>query len=226
MKKLVLTTVCALVISGVAFAQGTVNWSTPFSSITAQTNATSYSPLFGGGSAGGTTGATDFGSATYSTPGGDFYYALLYMPNTTTLGTTLTLGNWSQWSFTGEMATNNASGTAGRLSPIAPNTAATVPWSNGTTNNIILVGWSADLGSSWTSVSNTILNWATLGANYGTTNTFFGMSTVGYINPATGNPGVAPFGSSAQAYGLPIFSLNTQLYLLPVPEPTTVALAG
>jgi len=33
-------------------------------------------------------------------------------------------------------------------------------------------------------------------------------------------------GATAQAYGTALFQLNTQLYLIPVPEPTTLALAG
>jgi hypothetical protein len=34
------------------------------------------------------------------------------------------------------------------------------------------------------------------------------------------------FGTTATAQGLPIQSLLTPLYLVPVPEPTTLALAG
>ncbi|HEU6447290.1 MAG TPA: PEP-CTERM sorting domain-containing protein [Verrucomicrobiae bacterium] len=225
MKNLLLTTICSLAITGVAFAQGTVNWATPANAITAQTNAVAYSPLFGGGAAGGTQGATDFGG---TTSGGtsDFYFALLYMPTTgTSFGTALSVGNFASWSFTGLMATNNASGTAGRLNPVAPNTGATVPWSNGTTNNIVLVGWSANLGTSWLSVSNELAGFFLTGQST-IADAYFGVSTVGYINPGTVNPGVSPFGTSAQSYGLPINSLNTQLYLLPVPEPTTLALAG
>ena len=40
------------------------------------------------------------------------------------------------------------------------------------------------------------------------------------------NPGATVFGTAASAQGLPIFSLLTPLYLVPVPEPTTLALAG
>jgi hypothetical protein len=49
MKKLVLTTACALALAGSGFAQGFVNWgSISFANVTAQTNGTTYSPLFGG----------------------------------------------------------------------------------------------------------------------------------------------------------------------------------
>ena len=54
MKKLVLTTVCALAITGAAFAAGNVNWTGPSAAaITAQTNSTQYSPLFGGAAVSG-----------------------------------------------------------------------------------------------------------------------------------------------------------------------------
>ena len=56
---------------------------------------------------------------------------------------------------------------------------------------------------------------------------FLGVTTTGYINPGTANPGVAVFGIAPIAnVGLPIQSVGTQLYALPVPEPGTMALAG
>jgi hypothetical protein len=49
----------------------------------------------------------------------------------------------------------------------------------------------------------------------------------GYLSPGSGNPGVSVFSTSPQSYGLPINSVDMQLYLLPVaPEPGTLALAG
>jgi hypothetical protein len=57
---------------------------------------------------------------------------------------------------------------------------------------------------------------------------FFGVSTTGFI--AAGSSSIAGATVFATApvsgTGTPIFSLNTPLYLVPVPEPTTLALAG
>jgi hypothetical protein len=91
----------------------------------------------------------------------------------------------------------------------------------------VFVGWSANLGSSWLQVSNVLANWATLGSTI-VGPAFFGESAFGYITGTTSPaPGAAVFGTgSPSAQGLPIYSPNMQLYLLPVPEPATMALAG
>jgi hypothetical protein len=221
MKKIVLTSVCALAMTGAALAQGNVNWgSISAAAMTAQTNSTAYSPLFGGGSTGnGAVGGTQ-GSASLGT---GFYYELLYTSYSgSQLATPTTLASLSTWSDAGLGASNNTV-TASRLVPMNPNSGAQVPWSPGVTNSIMLVGWSANLGTTWGAVSNVLSNWATLGI----ANAFFGESTTGYIttlSTAT-SPGATVFGTAATAQGLPINSLLTQLYLVPVPEPGTIALA-
>jgi len=225
MKKLVLTTVCALAVTGAAFAQGTVNWATPFSSITAQTNSTTYSPLLGGGSAtGGAVGLT--GGAI--TTGLTYDYELLYTTFSGTQATISTLSSLLAWNDTGLGATNGT--VAGRLTPVGANTQAVVPWSGSTTDSIVLVGWSSDLGATWSSVSNILAaaaagNNAPLQAQLAGQLGFLGVSTTGYTSTGSGNPGANVFGA-ATAQGLPISSLLTPLYLVPVPEPTTLALAG
>jgi hypothetical protein len=215
MKKIVLTTVCAAVMSGLAFAQGTVSWSTITPTfMTAQTNSTAYSAFTGGGSTGG--GAV--GGTSVSANG--FYYELLYNTAGTQQSSPTTLGALNTWLDANQTAVNNA-GTAGRLQTLNANTAATVPWANGTTFSIMLVGWSVNMGTTW-SQALAALNTGSYGAN-----SFFGVSTTGYINPNVGNPGATIWGSSANAAGIPINSPNTQLYLLnPVPEPGTMALAA
>jgi hypothetical protein len=224
MKKLISTSVCVLAVAGVAFAQGNVNWGSVLpSAMTAVTNSTTYSPLFGGGSTGnGAVGSTT-GSASLGT---GYYYELLYSSysgvQATQPSSFASLG--SSWSDTGLSASNSI--TAGRLSVINPNAGAQVSWSPGTTNSIMLVGWSANLGSTWLSASNYLANWATLGSSV-VGSTFFGESATGYITPLSTatSPGAAVFGTAATAQGLPIFSLNTPLYIVPVPEPGTIALA-
>jgi PEP-CTERM motif len=233
MKKIVLTIICAITATGAAIAQGTVSWSTPPTAISAQTNSTVYSPLFGGGSTGGgAQGATGFAA-------NGFYYELLYYGAANNNGGVQLAGGSAPsnsfaalfgggWFDTGLGATNNVSGTAGRLNPISPSSGATVPWANGTTNSIVLVGWSSNLGTTWGVVSNLLATSTYAGVLAGQ-NGFFGVSTAGYINPSGTFVGVNVFGTSGQTYGLPINSINTQLYLLPVapvPEPSTIALAG
>jgi hypothetical protein len=227
MKKLVLTTVCAFAVSGAAFAQGTVNWSTIVpSAMTAQTNS-AVSPLFGGSGSGGIVGST-------AVDANGFFYELLY--NAAFTGSQAAAPTAAQlfggtWLDAGLSAVNAAS--LGRLSPVGANNGATVPWSPGTTNNIVMVGWSADLGTTWTGVSNILASLA-LGNNSPLLTKlagqagFFGVSAAGYTTtlvPPTA-PGASVFGTGATSSGLPIFSLNTSLYALPVPEPATMALAG
>ena len=97
--------------------------------------------------------------------------------------TTLFGGTWLD---TGLTATN--SNTPGRLVPVNPNTDAVVPWVRSVTNNILLVGGSANLGTPWLQVSNYLANWNTFGPTIeaGTSGSiYFGESVTGYITPNT-----------------------------------------
>jgi len=230
MKKLVLTTVCALAVTGAAFAQGTLTWSSFSSSTAYQTNSTVYSPYFGGG----TTGSGAVGNTSGGTGTGNYYYELLYLGGFTGSQVSVpgTLSGLLSWSDTLLSATNVVA-PSGRIAPIAGNNAAAP--ANGTwgaggigvgvTNSIILVGWSANLGTTWFAVSNVLANWATLSGTI-VGNAYFGVSATGYLVGNTGNPGATVFGPSASGNGLPINTLAGQLDLLPVPEPATLALAG
>jgi len=217
MKKTILTTIIALAASGAVFAQGLVNWSviSP-AAMTAVTNSTAYSPLFGGGATGnGATGKT-LGVA----GGTSFYWALLTSTGVGVAAPTSVSQLASAWSATGLVATN--SNTAGFLTPVGPNSQAAVSWANGVTNSIMMAGWSANLGTTY---SAALARLQAPGSIVGPG--FFGLSNPGYINPAASpSPGVSLFNSTATSAGLPINSLNTQLYLVPVPEPGTMVLAG
>lgn len=98
-------------------------------------------------------------------------------------------------------------------------------WAAGTYNNIVLVGWSANLGTTWAEVSAELI--ATyFGASF-PANAFFGESMIGYLTPNEASPGAAIFGSAADANGLPIYNPATDpMVLYPSPEPSTLALAG
>jgi hypothetical protein len=216
MKKLVLTTVCAMAMASAALAQGNLTWSAiGANAMTAMTNTTQLSPLFGGTAQTGTSGYTAINA-------GGFMYELLY--NTAFTGSLVakptTLAGLSSWLDAG-LSAGNSTASAGKLTPISGSTAASVPWAAGVTNNIMLVGWSMNLGSTWTAVSTKLQAW-----DNSITGAFFGMSNTGFIAPSTANPGIAPFGTVANAGGTPINSVNTMLYALPVPEPATFALFG
>jgi hypothetical protein len=219
MKKLALTSVCALAVTGAALAQGTVNWQSFIpTGIKISTNSTSYSPLFGGGANAG-------GASGFTAPGANgFYYELLYQGGAqTTAPTSLAaLFTWIDASPNGNNTLEATSGgSAGTVAPITPNAGAAVPWAAGTTDNIVLVGWSANMGTTWLACSNVLAS-STFAAN-----SFFGISTSGYLAAAASSPGTTLWGTSASPQGLPINASNMQLYLLPpVPEPTTLALAG
>jgi len=217
MKKVILTSICGFVSASMAIAQGTFNWSSVSpAAMTAQTNSSTYSPLFGGGS----TGSGAVGSTATSATG--FYYALLYAAYSGSQAakpTSLTALS-TVWTATG-LTANNSTATAGRLIVSGTTgTSVTVPWATGVTNSVMLVGWSANLGTTWSSALSSLNSLSFSGPGY------FGMSNTGYLAAGGADPGTTVFATAGTLHGLPINSLNTQLYLVPVPEPSTIALAG
>jgi hypothetical protein len=245
MKKLTLTIVCAMAMTGAAFAQGYVNWAPNSPDVTFETNSLVYSPLFGGGNAPAyINGAVAAAGLTATTASG-FYYELLTQAYSGSPSTDTTVwdGTWTGAAGIGGLNMTGVNGTglpthAGWVTAGTVNGASgasvQVNWASGITQSVVLVGWSANLGSSWVTVSN-ILGQLSVGnqapllaADPSGTQAFFGETTIGSINPTAAAPGDTIFYSSSAplATGNPIFSLNTQLYLLPVPEPATMALAG
>ena len=215
MKKLLAT----LVITGVAaaaMAQGTVSWTGVANLLIAETNSTAYNPILGGGSTGqGSIGVT-VGSSTSL-----YYYELLTSTNLSTVPTTLAgVNGLKSWSDTGLEAQNGAAAN-GRILQLNASTATVAQnWNGGATQNLIFVGWSANLGTTWSAALN-VLSAGTWGAN-----SYFGIgSSVGTLAAATGNPGVVVFGSGPgqinNAAANPLV-----MDLLPVPEPGTMALAA
>ena len=239
MKKLALTIVSAMAMTGAAFAQGYVNWAVSSFDVTFQTNTTATSPLF---AAATPVGAQSVGLTEYSSASG-FYYELLV---STTVGSTdanVWDGTWT--GAAGNTGVNmtgvNGTGLATHAGWVTPNTVngqsgtgVQVAWNNGTVYSTVLVGWSATLGTTWVGVSNILANMAI--GNYSPLTTqlagavgLFGETAFGTVNPAASAPGNPIFASSSAPLvsGTPIFSLNTPMYeLVPVPEPATLALAG
>jgi len=229
MKKIIVSSLFALTVVGGAYAQGTIDWigsKTGANVLQFSTNSTTYSPFIGGGSAvGGSSGLVN----TWS--GGQFDYALVYTSMTgyqTPPSAPSTLSGLASWTAAPGFGATNSPTTAGSIVLTSPAANAALPWTTGTTNAFMIVGWSANLGSSYSQVvtdmgSQSYIN--ALGAP-----AYFGMTGIGYVNPGTANPGTIVFSSSApvgQNWGLPIDGVGTQLYLVAaVPEPGTMALAA
>ncbi len=239
MKKLVLTTACSLAMVGATYAQGIVDWATaPGSFFIVQTN-TAVSAFFGGTQSGGVSGNEGPGAT-----GPGFYDTLLYDGQNTT-GTPVTISSslsalLSGWQSTGLYATNALATTSnGRLGLVNPNGSTALPWggnsdAGGLSNNIVLAGWSANLGTTWLQVSNNLANWAVVGPTI-VGQAFFGLSATGFIvgndSPSAGAALFVSTPGSRTGNGLPLSApaasgSQQQLYLLPVPEPATMALAG
>jgi len=179
MKKIAITILSALTVTGAAFAQGTVNFATFVPTlISAQTNSQTISGLEGGGSTGG--GAV--GATGLATTG--FYYELLFAANGTTAPTTLSaLGTWTDSGF----FANNSTGSAGRL--IAGNGTAGTAVNGmlvGTSYSVMLAGWSANLGATYSAALATLNSQSALAAL--TSAGFFGLTSVGTVSPT----GLAP----------------------------------
>ena len=222
MKKVLLTSVCALAMAGTVFAQGKLSWnSISASAMTAGFN-TGTSALFGGDQVGT---QTPMGTAA-----GGFLFELLYNGTSVPVSgagvakpTSLaSLGTWLDAGLSGANSTTSA----GRLIPTGTiGTSVTVPWASGVTQNVMMVGWSANLGSTWAAALATLNSPSALGNVVGAA--YFGMSNTGYIAAGSADPGSTVFGGVPTAQGLPILSLLTPLYsVTPVPEPATIALAG
>jgi hypothetical protein len=224
MKKILLTTLVATGLASAAFAQGTVTWANVGGLVIAQTNSTVY---FGGTSTGsGTVGYTLGNNTANNTALGytGYYYELLVSTTATTAPTTI--AGFSAWTDTTLSATNGAGSNGHIIQTAAQGTAANTQatatgWALGTSANVILVGWSANLGTSWTAVLAELKNWAADGI----AGAYLGVSSVGTLTSGTANPGVIVFGSNAGQINNG--SANPlQLDLLAVPEPGTMALAA
>src|ERR1035438_2569576 len=83
-----------------------------------------------------------------------YLFAMLVQPYDGTITTDTNVWDGS-WSFTGLITSNLQSGTAGRIAPLLNVQANN--WPAGVTNQVIIVGWSVNMGSTWNDVSNLIV---------------------------------------------------------------------
>jgi len=219
MKKLAVIIALATVV-GTSFGQGFVNFvNGAASNVTTNDTTDVYGAAYTGpgASVGSQTGLQGTSGAL---PQG-FYYALLMQPyaggatNNPTASTVLSGG----WLYTGTGATNALG--AGRLSGGA--TAGTTQNDGvGSGNQFIVVGWSSNVATNglagWLTVSNCLAagSWSTLNGGIG----YFGVSTVG---TGVGQPNTSPEQLFGGATGI---QSGFTLFAVPVPEPSTMALAG
>jgi len=236
MKKQLFATLAIASFAVASFAQGTVNWSGAGSTFQGQTNGGAYSSFVtsaGAPSLNGGQGLT-LGNTTANNTAlgfGGYYYALLIGSSASA---PTTVAGLSAFSATGLTATNAAANN-GRMAQVASSTsAAATGWAAGGATNVMVVGWSANLGTDYATVLGKLQTWATAGASFtGANAAYFGVSNVGNLTSGTANPGVAIFGGGAGQInnsalntpaGTPL-QLNV-LGVVSVPEPGTMVLAG
>jgi hypothetical protein len=210
MKKLITTLALASIATGV-FAQGQVGLSNFTGGITTNDVLSSFSGA-------GTLVATTSGKLAAVANG--YYFTLLYDTATTPANNNpLTVG-WTQVTIGGTpvIGTNYPTLAGDMQGPTGSGTMTPDNWAAGTAGNFIIVGWSANLGTTWSVVS------AELAADWATLNPaipyFFGVTPMGSATP-TSSPSPA-----TQLFPIVgnTFALNE--VTPPVPEPTTMALAA
>jgi hypothetical protein len=182
------------------------------------------------------TNTVAFGGASGDTIGttiGSYFYEVLTAPSTVTaVDSSLQNLLSGTWSDTGVSGTNTI--LAGRMNG-APISAA-LNWNEAVQQAFIVVGWSANEGTSWSQVSSKLLGAALVPHNGSyfwtggglTPGGFLGATIVGsaIAGPANVGPGVLLFQNSPSV-GTPVpVAGTTELYLVVVPEPAAIALAG
>jgi len=205
MKK-ILTTLALVAGTTLIHAQGFIIYNGTAASIT--TNTSSY---YAQGA--GTVGKT-FGSGTLP---GAYTYALLEG------GTgAATSGNWTQVSaFGGGVLLGGQGAAPGSLTGPGTTSGVAINVAAGTTVNVLLVGWSSNLGSTWASILTQLGDGSSLGSNW-SGNGFFGQTAISTMTPfvtaGAGDPAV--FTTMFANGSLQLFAVS------PVPEPATIALAS
>jgi hypothetical protein len=233
MKKILLT-IGLIAATSAAIGQGMISFSPGTYSVS--TNGNVLSPIFTANApqnpAGQTVGLTALAA-------NGFYYELLmagpFTGPTVPTDHNVVDGTWKDTT----MFDNNGTLVGGRINagPSGLLVGSLVGWNatvNGGgpfgttgTNYIMLVGWSANLGTSWAQVSNNVTSVEQNNAGYFSTISFFGETGIGWENPSTASPGMALLGGAANGGGQPIVIANgLVLNELPIPEPATFALVG
>jgi hypothetical protein len=197
MKKLALTTLTIAGLSAAALAQGIINWTAVGGNLEIETNSTVYSAFawYGGSSLFGSVGPTlGNNSANDASLGYDGYqYELL--ASATAVAAPTSVAALGSWLDTGLSGTNSSN--AGRMIQVngSPGSVAN-NWIAGAASGIVLVGWSENLGASYSAVLSVLQNWGTDGPTI-IGPAYFGVSAYGNVVSGTAGPGLPVFGSSA-----------------------------
>jgi len=213
MKKLALT----IALAGMAawsYGQGYV---TVAGTMQNQTNTTLLTQSWAGGTNLTSSGAV--GALTSSSLGGAYDVALLALTGTENMSLYGQSALTSNWGFTGLQGTGTTF--AGRLS-IGTDIATTSFAPIGTSTTFILLGWSANLGTLAqveTELANGAISWNSSNGSPG---------YVGWTAAGTGIPGATPPANALTIQGASgsIIPVGMTMLQVPVPEPTTLALAG
>jgi len=208
----------------VAFTQGYINWSGSSIFLICETNSIGVAnPV-------GTRGPTVLNTAANNAALGYQGYYFELLTSTAAVGTPVTLSDFVLWSDTGLGATNSPLSN-GRLAQM--NSGATIQvanWPVGATQAVILVGWSANLGNSWSTVLNELQNWGIYGgAFFGNNAAYFGVSSFGssVLAVASSETGNQVIGLSAgQIYNPSTNPMILNEILVPEPESVTLILIG
>jgi PEP-CTERM motif len=213
MKKL-LTLAAIAGAASLSYGQAYVNFGSQVEA-TATTNSI-YGPT--GGS--GPTGLTLKNAGTIGTT---YYYALFVAPtNDQTLGATVTGDpTLSGWTFTGDYATNGSKGNFLGYGPTDTSSVQIPGYAPYEWADFLVVGWSANIGSTWSSAETWWNNGSPLVNQDGVVQNF-GISIVGQVILApVGGPYNYVMGPAAYDE---IPGINLESYY--VPEPATMALCG
>jgi len=223
MKK-ILTIVAVASLSAAAFGQGIINWAGSAGLLIGNVNGTTNSPYE---TAGGTLSGVN--AVTPANTTSVYYYELLVGANGITSDPTTLSAFGTTWLDTGLSAENSTAANGKLLQSGSSSSAAANTSANGGNYSFIVVGWSANLGTSWSTVLGDLNNWS---GEYSTIvgPAYFGVSAVGssaaVASTVTGT-GTPVIGSGPGLIYNPA-SNPMQLDQLgsPVPEPGTLALAA
>jgi hypothetical protein len=215
MKKLAIAA-CLLATAAVAFGQGSVNMNNSTTS-RFQTNGL----------------AAGVGSGNTASLAGPYYFQVLTAPSGTVApDTSLQALLSGPWSDTG------LKGVAGNLGLETSGSQVANFWAAGVFQQYVLVGWSANIASDWAGLAAKLAGaslagnqWS--GGGLSTTNglngflgaTGMGLRQAGGVTTQGTLPVPLLFATAADAQGTPLNGA-TALWVVPVPEPTTMALVG
>jgi hypothetical protein len=210
MKKIIAIASVAAMASVASFAQGLVSINYTGSSLLVSTNG-------GAGATGKIVGANSY------------YFELLDSTSTTLAstanqiyGNALNAALWTDSAVTGASGAGLSAGKVlGSASAAAGNWAAAPSAAAfSAPDSYIIVGWSANYGSSWANIATAVANGTlgSLGAGW------FGDSAIG-INVAGGN-GASAINLWGNQTATPGYGLSAGFALTPTPEPATMVLAG